>query len=133
MPPHRYRLPNENEWEHACRGGSVGRFCYGDDTAFLQFFARAQGEATEFHRVAEFMPNPGGLFDMHGGLWETCDTEYPSEFLDKTHSPDATWIVQRGGAYHSPARRCRTTQRNYFAEASSYSYRGVRLVVEMLP
>ena len=68
------------------------------------------------------MPNWYGLFDMHGGLWE-----WTSSVID---SPEGPLPVHRGGAFYSPAVRCRSAQRNYGAGSVINAYRGIRLVVE---
>ena len=126
-----YRLPTEDEWEYACRAGNPGRFCYGDDAKYLKYFARCEGEVTPFHRVAEHMPNAFGLFDMHGGLWERTDSRYPNEFVkDPGHAERELWIT-KGGAYYSPARRCRSSQRNYSEADAIDQYVGFRIVMEV--
>jgi formylglycine-generating enzyme required for sulfatase activity len=128
--PYRYRLPSEDEWEYACRAGNDGRFCYGDREEYLHYFARSRGEAVSYHRVAEHMPNAYGVFDMHGGLWERCDSPYPAAFVNEPQHQGEELFVHRGGAYYSPARRCRSTQRNYGEADSVDQYVGVRLVLE---
>lgn len=131
-PARRYRLLTEDEWEYACRGGNDGRFCYGDNAAYARYFGMLNGVATEYHTVAERMPNWYGLFDMHGGLWELCDSQFPSQWaVNAAHRSLELW-VKRGGAYYSPAVRCRSAQRNYTASAAEDPYTGVRLVMEIL-
>ncbi len=131
----RYRLPTEIEWEYACRAGNNTRFCYGDSADYATLFANAQGDVT-LHRVACHMPSFMGLFDMHGGLWEWCDTLYPAPLVrDAAVPPDLRehLFVLRGGAFYSPAVRCRCSQRNYGDERSPNQYAGFRLVMELLP
>ncbi len=127
----RYRLPTETQWEYACRGGLDGRFCYGDSAAYLDRFARHGGVETPYP-VAERMPNGYGLFDMHGGLWERCDSPYPAELLKDPLPAGTTLYVNRGGAYYSPARACRCAQRNYGTPESVSEYLGFRIVMERL-
>jgi formylglycine-generating enzyme required for sulfatase activity len=131
-PRRRYRLPSETEWEYACRAGNAGRFCYGRDSEYLEYFARCGGEVVSLHRVAEFLPNYYGIFDMHGGLWELCNSRYPGAFADAEHRDQELW-VQRGGGYYSAPKRCRSSQRNYTTTDGVHHYMGVRLVMEVLP
>jgi formylglycine-generating enzyme required for sulfatase activity len=80
------------------------------------------------------MPNMYGLFDMHGGLWEWCDTAYPPELVDdaRVNPVQAKHLyVLRGGAYYSPAVRCRCTQRNYGDERTPNEYAGFRIIAEL--
>ncbi|MBN1492445.1 MAG: SUMF1/EgtB/PvdO family nonheme iron enzyme, partial [Phycisphaerae bacterium] len=75
-----------------------------------------------------------GLFDMHGGLWEWCDSRFPAEFVtDPRISPEARadLYVVRGGAYYSPAVRCRSAQRNYGDPRTPGMYWGFRIVMEL--
>ena len=76
-----YRLPTEAEWEYACRAGTTTYFSTGDNITTGQ--ANYDGTkpynnnaAGEFRRkttpVGSFAPNPWGLFDMHGNVWEWC-------------------------------------------------------------
>ena len=124
-PARRYRLATEDEWEYASRGGSAGRFCFGDNAASARYFAYCDGESTRWQVTADRMPNWYGLFDMHGGVWEWCDSRYPLDGDLKV------WVL-RGGAYHSPAVRCRSAQRNYGSAQASGTYNGFRLVMELI-
>jgi serine/threonine protein kinase/formylglycine-generating enzyme required for sulfatase activity len=127
---HHYRLPTEAEWEYACRAGNKGPFCYGDSERYLDFFANCRGRHKS-HHVAESMPNWFGLFDMHGGLWEWTSSEYLFDEHERGAESDRKLFVKRGGAFYSPAVRCRSAQRNH-AEAESVDYyTGMRLVLEL--
>lgn len=68
------RLPTEEEWEHACRAGSDTNYHFGDDPAELKDYAVFDKE--EITEVATKLPNPYGLYDMHGLVWEWTSTPY---------------------------------------------------------
>lgn len=133
-PRRLYRLPTEDEWEYACRAGNPGAFCFGDNAAYAGFVAACGGGESKTPVVAQRMPNFFGLFDMHGGLWEWCDSRFPAEFVtDPRISPEARadLYVVRGGAYYSPAVRCRSAQRNYGDPRTPGMYWGFRIVMEL--
>jgi formylglycine-generating enzyme required for sulfatase activity/predicted Ser/Thr protein kinase len=130
-PPRRYRIATEVEWEHAARGGSTGRFCYGDDARYARFFANCNGSPHP-HLAAMRMPNFFGLFDVHGGLWEWTDSRYPSELIADPYLIGKELWVYRGGAFYSPAVRCRSAQRNYAEASVATDYHGLRIVMELI-
>jgi len=134
-PPRRYRLPAEHEWEYACRAGNLDRFCFGGNADYARFFANCNGDETRGPVVAQRMPNAFGLFDMHGGLWEWCDSRFPQEYVADpavTTEQKRNLYVLRGGAYYSPAVRCRSAQRNYGDVDTPGMYWGFRIVMEQL-
>ncbi|MBE0589538.1 MAG: formylglycine-generating enzyme family protein [Hydrogenophaga sp.] len=63
-------LPSEAQWEYACRAGTSSAYWWGDefDPLMANTASTTQG-TTVVHR---FPPNPWGLFDMHGNVWERC-------------------------------------------------------------
>lgn len=69
----KYRLPTEDEWEHACRAGADPKapYCFGDDVSKLGDYAwyDENAEGTP-HPVGQKKPNAWGLYDMHGNVLE---------------------------------------------------------------
>jgi formylglycine-generating enzyme required for sulfatase activity len=83
-----YRLPDEAEWEFACRAGAVTRLCCGeaDDAlagryawCFVNSFADSSRHT---HPVGSLKPNDLGLFDVHGNVSEWCQDAAPARLKD---------------------------------------------------
>ena len=78
------------------------------------------------------MPNFYGVFDMHGGLWERTESRYPPGLItDAAIAEQELWVI-RGGAFYSPAVRCRSAQRSYASATTATDYHGLRIVMELI-
>jgi formylglycine-generating enzyme required for sulfatase activity len=114
-----YRLPTEAEWEYACRAGSKGKFCFGDNEGTLGEYAwyNANFECKTYP-VGQKKPNAWGLFDMHGNVWEWCQDLYGSDYYSNSpfEDPQGPKIggcrVLRGGCWDTQyADHCRSATR----------------------
>lgn len=78
---HQYiRLPTEIEWEYVARAGSETKYSFGDSVKELDDYAWHTGNAAgNDPPVGAKKPNPWGLYDVHGYLWEWCIDSYSSD------------------------------------------------------
>ncbi len=112
------RLPSEAEWEYACRARTTTDYSFGDDPELLPqhgwFGDNAKGSS---HTVARLEPNPWGLYDMHGNVWEWCEDWY-HESYEGAPADGSAWVepasvlrVIRGGSFWNTARCARSALR----------------------
>lgn len=133
-----YRLPTEAEWEYACRAGTTTRFYYGDDPGYTNL-ANYAWYADNSHNVTQpvgqLLPNPWGLYDMAGNVWEWCRDwygPYPGGSLTDPQGPvTGTYRVWRGGGWFYAARYCRSARR--FNHLPTYTYSGLGFRVVLAP
>jgi formylglycine-generating enzyme required for sulfatase activity len=132
-----YRLPTEAEWEYACRAGTTTRFSYGDDPSYLQAgdyaWCNRNSDSTT-HPVGTRRPNPWGLFDMHGNVWEWCLDSWGGAYPGGTVTnavrlPDGSLRVARGGSWLYEARFCRSANRDSYGMLNRCSDLGFRVVL----
>ncbi|MBC8216867.1 MAG: formylglycine-generating enzyme family protein [Planctomycetes bacterium] len=88
-----YRLPTEAEWEYACRAGTTTRFSFGDSDSSLGDYAWRRSNAFEggrkyAHSVGQKRPNPWGLYDIHGNVFEWCSDWYDKDYYSNSPSVD---------------------------------------------
>ncbi|WP_458250602.1 formylglycine-generating enzyme family protein [Geobacter anodireducens] len=137
---HRYRLPSEAEWEYAARGGKDTPYWWGGTAG--QNKANCKGCGSRWDKkttapVGSFAPNPYGMFDTAGNVWEWCvDTWHES--YDGAPADGSPWIggedsrrVQRGGSFGSKPRYIRSSARGRGAQDGRYVYLGFRVVREL--
>ncbi len=159
-----YSLPTEAQWEYACRAGTATRFSFGDETLTLSDHAwwggtgpwgNIQDEAYA-HRVGLKRPNPWGLFDMHGNVWEWCRDAYgrklaggddPEAAVATREDGLAPWrgpchgadcigrstFVLRGGSWFRADHYCRSAFRFRFPRRARLSELGFRLALSEVP
>ncbi len=129
---YRFRLPTEAEWEYACRAGTRSPFGVGDGGSLegLAKFGSSDGSSD----IGSFAPNPWGLYDCHGNVYEWCqdgEREFQSKrVVDPTGPIDEEGPrVVRGGGWFNVARGCRSAHRGAFSPDYRRSLLGFRLAL----
>jgi len=114
-----YQLPTEAQWEYACRAGSTGRFCFGDDVHKIRSYAwiGEDPDTGKPHPVGLKDENAWGLFDMHGNVWEWCQDRWHDDYKGAAEHGGA-WMtgssndrVIRGGSYDTKNCECANRDR----------------------
>jgi formylglycine-generating enzyme required for sulfatase activity len=108
LAKYRLRLPTDAEWEYAARAGTKGITFFGDDVRELSKYAwTKENSGGKLHPVAQLAPNPAGLFDVYGNVYEwtqdgtvrggssLLDASDATSIRRETRSvrPDERWIT----------------------------------------
>ncbi len=115
----KYRLPSEAEWEYACRAGTTTRYYFGDDESKLGVYAWYDEDwnSGSTHPVGQKKPNPWGLYDMHGNVFEWCQDRWHDNYNgapsdgNAWESGSGSLRVSRGGGWYGIAGYCRSANR----------------------
>ena len=135
-----HRLPTEAEWEYACRAGSRTPFHTGETVATDQ--ANYDGDDVygngrkgidrkKTTPVGSFAANAFGVCDMHGNVWEWCQSlyrPYPYRSDDGREDPGAEGRrVLRGGSWYNRPKNVRSSNRDDDDPAKTHRISGFRV------
>ena len=150
-----YRLPTEAEWEYACRAGTTTAYFFGNDPEDLAKYAKVADatlkaklpnwgfptiKASESYvftaPVGSFRPNPFGLYDMLGNVYQWCSDWYGGDYYKNSPPADPqggaadSEGAYRGGGWGSPPELCRCANRGSVVPAGRPCDIGFRVVGE---
>jgi formylglycine-generating enzyme required for sulfatase activity len=105
-----YRLLSEAEWEYAARAGTTTKYSTGDTITKEQAkFASGTYREGGSEEVGKYPPNPWGLYDMHGNVWEWVEDCYETSYRGAPSNGSVRLLSQcpygvvRGGSWdYSP-------------------------------
>lgn len=135
------RLPTEAEWEYAARAGCLHEYCTSSgDAATLDQVGWYRGNSSDPetlqampHPVARREPNPWGLYDMYGNVWEWVGDWFAPYSPDARQDPigptGGAERCARGGGYWSPAGSTRAAYRLSLQPEVAIEVVGFRVVL----
>ena len=131
-----YALPTEAQWEYACRAGTTTQYSFGDDESSLGEYAWFDKNVWDIgkpyaHAVGTKQPNPWGLRDMHGNVWEWCRDGYAGKLVggpNPAGPSTSSYRVFRGGCWINSAGFCRSAFRRRRVPSGRDCYLGFRVV-----
>jgi formylglycine-generating enzyme required for sulfatase activity len=130
-----YRLPTEAEWEYAARAGTREAFHFGDRNRDLLDYAwYVINSGSRTHPVGLKKPNPWGLYDMYGNVFEWCEDWYAKGYyaLSPNKDPEGPANgankVKRGGSKDRSARSCRSSARDSADPTTQSDNTGFRII-----
>ncbi|MCF8366053.1 MAG: SUMF1/EgtB/PvdO family nonheme iron enzyme [Bacteroidales bacterium] len=133
-----FRLPTEAEWEYAAGWDINGRMRWAGTNNENELKNYANYDTTHTIPVGSLRPNPLGLYDMSGNVWEWCWDWYDGEYYEQCRvegiieNPcgpvNGSFRVLRGGSWSDIAHFCRSAPRFGNVPGNGWSRHGFRLL-----
>jgi formylglycine-generating enzyme required for sulfatase activity len=125
MTGRQYRLLSEAEWEYAARAGTTTSYSWGDELGKNKANCNGCGSEWDAGRTApvgSFAPNPFGLYDMQGNVWEWVEDCWHPNY-EGAPKDGSAWIAQgdcnnrviRGGSWSGYSVGLRSALRFWFS------------------
>ena len=131
-----YRLPTEAEWEYAARAGTTTAYYWGNQASheYANYgkddccggLAEGKDKWVYTSPVGSFAPNPWGLYDMLGNVWQWTCSAYNKSYGsgdEKVCASDDSDVgrVSRGGGWYCVPRGVRAALRADYAPTGRYN------------
>ena len=118
----KFRMPTEAEWEYAARAGTQSPNYISeefDEEALLDHAWFRNNSEGELHPVGQLQPNPWGLYDIFGNVWEWTQDWYAPEYpdqeqIDPTGPEQGEEKVYRGASWMARVDYMRAADRGKF-------------------
>lgn len=126
------RLPSEAEWQYACRANTTSPYSCEESklNEYAWYYENALGEA---HEVGSKKPNPWGLYDMHGNVWEWCEDTWSESYGEglnsSAHQSSDERRVLRGGSWFDLKENASSTARHKYPLDFAYIDVGFRVIM----
>ncbi len=136
----RYRLLSESEWEYVARAGTTTSYWWGTKPGTNNahcFDCESEFNTSKPARVGTYKPNPFGLYDTAGNVYEWVHDCYHRNYNDAPtdgsvwEGGDCNVRVVRGGAYRSPANSMRSENREKFKSGKGQYNVGIRVARDL--
>ena len=137
-----YRLLSEAEREYVARAGTTTPFWWGstistDQANYDGNYAYSSGSRGEFRKktvpVDSFQPNPWGLYQVHGNVWEWIEDCYKDNYAgaptdgSASTAGDCRYRVLRGGSWFNRPRDLRSADRVGLSTVNRHIILGFRV------
>lgn len=115
----KYSLPTESQWEYAIRAGKKTKWYFGNTAYDLVKFAwYSKNSSKQTNIVATKEPNPWGLYDMYGNVYEWIEDDYAYNYEKAPRNGNAykakgsRYKVKRGGSWKTKKDDMTSSYRN---------------------
>ena len=140
----KYRLLSEAEREYVTRAGTDTPFWWGksistDEANYDGNYTYGGGSKGEYRQktlpVNSFQPNPWGLYQMHGNVWEWVEDCWHGDYHNAPNdgsawtTGDCTYRVLRGGSWNFDPQDLRAARRSLSTPDDRVNYIGFRVAL----